>query len=79
VKGASMRIADRLSPIVAVSASHTIVSLGSEPTCRPGDLATLFDWQEGSRPEDIGAACGVSHYDLMMHLDSALPRRVLSA
>jgi alanine racemase len=77
VKGASMRIADRLAPIVAVSASHTIVSLGSEATCRPGDLATLFDWKEGSRPEDIGAACGASHYDLMMHLDPSLPRRVV--
>jgi alanine racemase len=78
VKGASMRLAGRLSPIVAVSASHTIVALGSEATCQPGDVATLFDWQEGSRPEDIGAACGASHYDLMMHLDSSLPRRVLT-
>ncbi len=74
-----MRINDRMAAIVAVSASQTIVALGSEPTCRQGDLATLFDWREGSRPEDLGAACGGSHYDLMMHLDPSLPRHMVPA
>jgi alanine racemase len=76
-KGAGMRINDRLSPIVAVSASHTIVALGSQPTCRAGDVATLFDWNPGSRPEELAAACGASVYDLMMHLDPTLPRRLV--
>jgi len=42
-----------------------------------GDVATLFDAQEGSRPEDLAAACGSSVYDLTMHLNPLLPRRVL--
>jgi hypothetical protein len=42
-------------------------------------VATFFDWVEGSRPEDIGAACGASVYDLMMHLDPTLPHHLLTA
>ena len=76
-KGGSMRVAGKLAPIVAVSASHTIVAIGPDPFCRIGDPATLFDWEEGSRPEDLASACGVSLYDLMMHLDSSLPRQLV--
>jgi hypothetical protein len=43
------------------------------------DTATLFDWQEGSRPEDVSAACGASVYDLTMHLNPLLPRRVMGS
>ena len=42
-----------------------------------GDEATLFDWTEGSRPQDLAAACGASVYDLTMHLNPLLPRRVV--
>ena len=42
-----------------------------------GDEATLFDWMDGSRPEDLAAACGASVYDLTMHLNPALPRRMV--
>lgn len=77
-RGASVRIGERLYPVVAsVSASHTIVDLGDEPRVRIGDDATFFDWQAGSRPEDVSAACGVSVYDLTMHLNPLLPRRVV--
>jgi alanine racemase len=77
-KGAKVRIGDALYPVIAsVSASHTIVELGDEPRAKVGDIATIFDWQEGSRPEDISAACGASVYDLLMHLNAALPRRVV--
>jgi alanine racemase len=77
-KGAKVRINGALYPVIAsVSASHTIVELGGEPRAKVGDTATIFDWQEGSRPEDISAACGASVYDLLMHLNAALPRRVL--
>jgi alanine racemase len=77
-KGVRVRIGGRLCPVIAsVSASHTIVELGSEPTAQIGDVATLFDWQEGSRPEDVGAACGASVYDLTMHLNPLLQRRVV--
>ena len=77
-KGAKVRIGDVLYPIVAsVSASHVIVELAQDARVQIGDLATIFDWQQGSRPEDISAACGASVYDLLMHLNPSLQRRVL--
>jgi alanine racemase len=77
-KGGKVRINDALYPIVAsVSASHTIVEVGSEPRVRIGDVASVFDWQEGSRPEDLGASCGASVYDLTMHLNPLMPRMVV--
>ena len=76
-KGGRVRIGGALYPIIAsVSASHTIVEIGSERRVEIGDEATLFDWTEGSRPEDLAAACGGSVYDLTMHLNPLLPRRV---
>lgn len=78
-KGGRVRIGAALYPIIAsISASHTIVEIGSEPRVRIGDEATLFDWTEGSRPEDLASACGVSVYDLTMHLNPLLPRRVIA-
>jgi alanine racemase len=78
-KGARVRIGERLYPVVAsVSASHTIVDLGPQTRVAAGDVATLFDWTDGSRPEDVGEACGASVYDLTMHLNPLLPRRVVS-
>jgi alanine racemase len=77
-KGGRVRIGGRLYPLIAsVSASHSIVELGPEPRVAVGDVATLFDAEEGSRPEDLAAACGSSVYDLTMHLNPLLPRRVL--
>jgi alanine racemase len=76
-KGARVRIQDSLYSVVAVSASHTIIEIGPEPRVKIGDVVTLFDWKEGSRPEDIAAACGASVYDQLMHLSALLPRKVL--
>jgi len=77
--GAKVRIGNELYPIIAaVSASHSIVEIGAERRVEVGDEATYFDWREGSRPEDFGAACRTSVYDLTMHLNPLLPRRVLS-
>jgi alanine racemase len=77
-KGGRVKIGGQLFPIVAsVSASHCIVELGAEPRARIGDIATLFDWEDGSRPEDLAAGFGGSVYDLLMHLGPLLPRRVL--
>jgi alanine racemase len=77
-KGARVRIGAGLYPVVAsVSASHTILDLGPQTTIAPGDVATLFDWNDGSRPEDVAEACGASVYDLTMHLGALLPRRIV--
>jgi alanine racemase len=77
-KGARVRINGRLFPVIAsVSASHTIVEIGADPLVKAGDVVTMWDWDDGSRPEDVAAACGASVYDLTMHLNPLLPRRLL--
>jgi len=77
-KGAKVRINGELYPIIAsVSASHCIVEVGSEEKVKIGDLATFFDAQPGSRPEDVSESCGASVYDLTMHLNPLLPRRIV--
>jgi alanine racemase len=77
-RGGRVRIGGRLFPLVAtVSASHCIAELGKEPLVRAGDIATLFDWEDGSRPEDLAAGFGGSVYDLLMHLSPLLARRIL--
>jgi alanine racemase len=74
-KGAKVRVGTALYPVIAsVSASHTLLEIGPERAVDVGDVATLFDWQEGSRPEDVSAACGASVYDLTMHLGGHLRR-----
>lgn len=78
-KGARVRINGRPYPVVAsVSASHTIVEIGAEQSVKAGDVATLFDWEEGSRPEDVATASGASVYDLLMHLNPMLPRYLMT-
>jgi alanine racemase len=77
-KSAKVRINGDLYPVIAtVSASHSIVEIGAEEKVRIGDVATLFDAQSGSRPEDVSEACGASVYDLTMHLNPVLPRRIV--
>jgi alanine racemase len=77
--GGRVRIGGRMYPIVAsVSASHCIVEIGAEPAVAIGDVATIFDAQDGSRPEDLAVASRASVYDLTMHLHADLPRHVRS-
>jgi alanine racemase len=77
-KGGRVRIGGAMYPIIAsVSASHAIVEVGSDPRVNIGDVATIFDGEDGSRPEDLAASCNSSVYDLTMHLHADLPRRVL--
>ena len=77
-KGGRVRIGGALYPIIAsVSASHAIVEIGRDERVAIGDEATVFDWTDGSRPEDFAAACGASVYDLTMHLNPLMPRRVV--
>jgi alanine racemase len=76
--GGRVRIGGTLYPIIAsVSASHSIVEIGSDRRVSIGDVATFFDGQEGSRPEDLAASSKASVYDLTMHLNAELPRRVI--
>src|SRR4029077_13781036 len=76
--GAKVRINGEMFPVIAsVSASHCIVEIGSEERVKIGDTATFFDGQPGSRPEDLSEACGASVYDLTMHLNALLPRRIV--
>ena len=75
--GGRIRIGDRFYPVIAsVSSSHTLLEIGAEKTVSTGDIATVFDWRDGSRPEDLAAATGASTYDLVMHLSPLLPRRI---
>jgi alanine racemase len=77
-KGGRVRIGAATYPIIAsVSASHSIIEVGSEPRVNIGDVATIFDDQDGSRPEDLAASCNSSVYDLTMHLHAELPRVVV--
>lgn len=78
-KGGRVRINGRPYPIIAsVSASHTLVEIGDPAAVKAGDEATLFDWEDGWRPEDVSAETGASVYDLTMHLNPLLPRLVIS-
>src|SRR5436190_11347505 len=77
-RGAKVRINGDLYPVISsVSASHCIVEVGREERIKIGDAATFFDWQPGSRPEDVSESCGASVYDLTMHLNPLLPRRII--
>jgi alanine racemase len=77
-KGGRIRIGGRLYPLIAsVSASHSIVEIGPTPDVAVGDVASYFDAEDGSRPEDLAAACASSVYDLTMHLNPLLPRRIV--
>ena len=57
-----------------VIAGFAVVKLNEAHTLR---VATFFDAQEGSRPEDLAASCDSPVYDLTMHLSALLPRRLL--
>ncbi len=76
--GARVKIGEQLYPVIAsVSASHTLIEIGPDKSVNAGDVATIFDWTTGSRPEDIAESCGASVYDLLMHLSPLLPRTVM--
>jgi alanine racemase len=64
--------------IGAVSASHTIVEVGTEQTVRVGDLATLVGPDDPAiLPNAVAAAAGVSVYDVLMHLSAGLPKTIV--
>ncbi len=79
VTGCKVLIGDAAYPVIgAVSASHSIVELGLEPTVRVGDLATLVGFGSPEvHPNLVAERAGISVYDVLMHLGSGLPRVVL--
>jgi alanine racemase len=79
VDGCEVLIGGRLYPVVgAVSASHTIVVLGDDPTVRVGDVATLVGPDDPAiHPNEVARRAGVSVYDVLMHLGQKLPRIVV--
>ena len=79
VNGAKVLVNEKLYPVIgAVSASHTIVEIGEQPTVKVGDLATLVrpDHPE-IHPSLLSSVTGVSVYDVLMHMSARLPRIVV--
>lgn len=79
VEGGRVLIGSKTYPVIgAVSASHTIVEVGPDPTVAVGDVATLLgpDTPEID-PNWLSAEAGVSIYDIFMHLNPVLPRVVV--
>ncbi len=78
VEGCEVLIGDRVYPVIgAVSASHTIVEVGEEPSVRVGDEAILMGPDHPAiHPNEIAERAGISVYDVLMHLSARLPRRV---
>jgi len=79
VDGAHVLINDRLYPAIgAVSASHTIVELGDEPSVKVGDVATFIGPDHSAiHPNAVAETMGISVYDVLMHLNPSLPRVVV--
>ena len=78
VKGAKVLVGDRLYPVIgAVSASHSIIEVGDEELVRIGDVATFLGPDRPEiHPNEVARVTG-SVYDLLMHLNPALPRFVV--
>lgn len=76
VNGAKVLINGALYPAIgAVSASHTIIELGDEPSVSIGDVATLVGPDDPAiHPNALAAATDRSVYDILMHLNPALPK-----
>jgi alanine racemase len=80
VRGCEVLIGGRGYPVIgAVSASHTIVEVGNDPTVGVGDEATLIGPDTPAiHPNTVAERAGVSVYDVLMHLSQGLPKRVVS-
>ena len=76
VMGAKIMIGDKLYPVIgAVSASHTIVEVGSEKSVNIGDKAILVGPDHPEiNPSYISEKLGVSVYDILMHMSARLPK-----
>lgn len=79
VEGARIAIGEATYAVIgAVSASHTIVEIGDDPSVAVGDVATLVGPDAPEvHPNEVARASESSVYDLFMHLDPTLPRVVV--
>jgi alanine racemase len=79
VNGQQVLVGDRLYPVIgSVSASHSIIEVGTEQTVRVGDVATLLGSDRPElHPNAVAEATGRSVYDILMHLNPGLPKIVL--
>lgn len=80
VKGAKVLVGDKVYPVIgAVSASHTIIEVGEKESVKIGDIATLLgpDHKE-IHPNHISTVSGSSVYDLLMHMNPGLPKKIVS-
>jgi len=78
VKGAKVLVGEQLYPVIgAVSASHSIIEVGDEESVHIGDIATFLGPDRPEiHPNEVARVTG-SVYDLLMHLNPALPRIVV--
>lgn len=81
VEGCEVLVGGRLYPVIgAVSASHTIIEIGEERTVDVGDEATIVGPDHPAvHPNSVAQRAGVSVYDILMHLNAGLPKRLLGS
>ncbi len=79
INGCEIMIRGSLYKVIgAVSASHTIVELGSEKTAEIGDDAVLTGPDDPAiLPNTVAERSGTSVYDVLMHLNARLPKRIV--
>jgi alanine racemase len=79
VRGCEVLIGGALRPVVGtVSASHTVVALGDDQHVMIGDEATLVGPDDPAlHPNVVAKRSGWSEYNMFMHLNPALLRRVV--
>jgi alanine racemase len=78
-KGCEALVNGKLYPVVgSVSASHTILALGSEPEVKVGDVATLIGPDHPSiHPDVVATRAEYSDYGIYFHLSPTLKRVVV--
>ena len=76
VDGAHVVVNDTPYPVIgAVSASHTIIEVGSEQTVNIGDIATMLGSNHAAiHPNQLAADSETSVYDRLMHINPTLPK-----
>lgn len=79
VKGCDVLIGQSVYPVIGtVSASHTLVALGPEPSVKVGDVATLVGPDHPAiHPNEVAVRAGWSEYNMFMHLNPLLTRRLV--